>query len=96
MPSSDTNLHHLTTKGPLLISKAHSAWLTAWHAEGIREKECGGEGRPARITHTHTPQHKHLSTFSHQHRYTFVLGRMNQVAHMSSLFHAEKAFVRAE
>lgn len=62
MPSSDTNLHHLTTKGPLLISKAHSPWLTAWHAEGIREKECGGEGRPARITHTPAQTSLHILT----------------------------------
>lgn len=53
MPSSDTNLHHLTTKGLLLICGAHSPWLTAWHAEGITGKECGEERRPARITHTY-------------------------------------------
>lgn len=81
MPSSDTNLHHLTTKGLLLICGAHSLWRTAWHAEGIME---GEKTVAARITHTS------LHTFSHQHRYTFVLGRVNQDAHTFSLSHAKK------
>lgn len=89
MPSSDINLHHLTTKGLLFICGAHSPWLTAQHAEGIRGKECGGEGRMARITHTQTSLHILTTTQI----YFFVLGRANRVAHISSLFHAGKAVV---
>lgn len=70
--------HH---RGSLLIWGAHSPWLTAWHAEGIRKKECGGEGRTAGTTNTYT--------LSHIHRYTSVLGRVNKIAHISSLFQAK-------
>lgn len=55
MPSSDTNLQHLTTKALLLISGAHRPWLTAWHAERIKGKECGKEGQASKILH---PQRK--------------------------------------
>lgn len=70
MPSSDTNLQHLTTKALLLISGAHRPWLTAWHAERIKGKECGKEGQPKYYTH----KEKYLYTFPNKYRYPFVLG----------------------
>lgn len=61
MPSSDTNLQHLTTKALLLISGAHRPWLTAWHAERIKGKECGKEGQASKILHPQKKISLHVS-----------------------------------
>lgn len=73
MPSSDTNLKHLTTKALLLICGAHRPRLTARHAERIKGNECKEKGTSVQ-NNAPTNKQKYLSHFQMDTDIFFVLG----------------------